>query len=151
MGLGAVRFVSGSAVVTAGPKGPRGSNEVTMQVSETAREVARAESLGVAEFGSGDESPADEMAVTLADAVHTVKVSGTPFDLAENWHDLLVSARTAGDELVELASHSSRTYWLASAAVLLVAVEMVRLQRERSSKQVSATAWPQIVAPSGLA
>jgi hypothetical protein len=88
---------------------------------------------------------------TLADPLQTVRLSGSPFDFAENWHDLLVGARAAGDELVELASHSSPSYWLASAAVLVVAIEIVRLQRERSSKQRPATVWPQIVAPSGLA
>jgi hypothetical protein len=150
-GMVGIRLASAGTLLTAGLKGSHGSSDVTTQMSETAREVTRLDAASAREVGASDQAPAEDLTETLADPLQTVKVSSSPFDITENWHELLVNARAAGDELVELASHSRPAYWMASAVVLLVAVEMVRLQRERSSKQMPATAWPQIVAPSGLA
>jgi hypothetical protein len=62
-----------------------------------------------------------------------------------------VGVRATGEEVVHHISRSGPAYWLTGAALTLIAVELVRLQRERSLKQFGATAWPEIVAPSGLA
>jgi hypothetical protein len=105
----------------------------------------------VSESGSADDAALDQVMQALADPLQTVPATADGFLFAEGWHDFLASARAAGDDMMHFVSRSGPALWLTSTAMALIAVELIRLQRERAFQCAGATAWPEVVAPSGLA
>jgi hypothetical protein len=120
--------------------------------SETALEMVRCESVAGFESGSAADAALDTVMATLADPLQAIPATADGFLFAEGWHDLLAGARAAGDDMMHLVSRSGPAYWLTSAAIALLAMELIRVQRERAVRRAAGfVAWPEVVAPSGLA
>jgi hypothetical protein len=130
---------------------PTENDAANLRAADSSTEVARTESAPAHESGCGDELAPDYVAEALAGPLQTVPASADGFIFAESWHDFLLRVRATGEEVMQHVPRSGPAYWLTGAALTLVAVELVRSQRERRLKQAGTTTWPEIVAPSGLA
>ncbi len=87
-----------------------------------------------------------------AAGVQSAAVFSGPLDFASDWQELLKRTGEAGDEVFCAFNDGRAAFWVTGAAVLTVALELVRLrQTQQLHRQRPAGDWPEVVAPSGLA
>jgi hypothetical protein len=133
-------------------KGPHASDSTGQQQSESPRSTGRSESKSTSESGSADEQAEESViSVALADPVQTARFSFEAFVFAGNWREILESAQTTSDEMMQVVSRTGAISWMTGAGLVLVAAKVVGLRRERSAQRTRPDSWPEIVAPSGLA